>query len=206
MALLPRALTSRTGAAIAVAVAAGLGIGLLLVPRGPGPGDDKEPLPQTMLLGKALPSDEQAHKVALSRARAFLGGRFQLTLPDGTEREVYLGQLGAELDKVYLSNLVRDAHDRTSSLLRVFRASESKGPLALPLPITLDPALAIPTLLALKDQLDRVPVDARLDLEKRELVKETYGRLLDVDASLGIGGDPVSGIALQEDKECPAQK
>lgn len=179
-----RAFASRTGAAIGVAVAAGIGIGLLLVPREPGPGDAKEPLPQTVLLGKPLPADEQAHKVALSRARTFLGGRFQLTLPDGSEREVYLGQLGAELDKVYLSNLVRDARDRTSSLLRVFRAADSKGPLVLPLPITLDPALAIPTLLSLKDQLDRVPVDARLDLEKRELVKETHGRLLDVDASL----------------------
>jgi vancomycin resistance protein YoaR len=184
MASLPRALTSRTGAALGVAVAAGLAIGLLLVPRGPGPGDDAEPLPEALLLGKPLPHDEQAHKVALSRARTFLAGRFQLRLPDGSEREVYLGQLGAELDKVYLTNLVRDAHDRTSSLLRVFRASESKAPLELPLPISVDPSLAVPTLLAQKDELDRVPVDARLDLEKRELVKETYGRLLDVDASL----------------------
>ncbi|MFZ5894384.1 MAG: VanW family protein [Myxococcota bacterium] len=184
MPLRPRALLNRTGAALGVAVTAGLAIGLLLVPRGPGPGDDSEPLPETRLLGKALPKDEQASKVALSRARAFLAGRFQLTLPDGAQREIYLGQLGAELDKVYLANLVRDARDRTSSLLRVYRAADTKAPLELPLPITLDPTLAVATLLAQKDELDRVPVDARLDLEKRELVKETWGRLLDVDASL----------------------
>lgn len=179
-----RAASRRTGAAIGVAVAAGLAVGALLVPRTPGPGDDRTPLPDVRLLGTTLPAGDAAHKVALARARTYLAGRFQLELPDGTRRELYLGQLGAELDKVYLAALVRDARDRTSALVRVFRAAEQAGPLALPLPVTLGRELAVPTLVALKDELDRLPVDARLDLEKRQLVPEVFGRLLDVDASL----------------------
>jgi vancomycin resistance protein YoaR len=95
-----------------------------------------------------------------------------------------LGQLGAELDKLYLASLIRDARDRTSPLVRSFRARHATGALDLPAPITLERPLAIQALLALKDELDRVPADARLDLEKRELVKEVWGRKLDVDASL----------------------
>ena len=37
----------------------------------------------------------------------------------------------------------------------------------------------------MKDELDRLPVDARLDLEARKLVPEQNGRLLDIDATLG---------------------
>jgi vancomycin resistance protein YoaR len=201
-----QAATRRTGAAIAVAVAAGLGVGALLVPRTPGPGDDRSPLPELRLLGILLPSGEAAHKVALGRARAYLAGRFQLELPDGTRRELYLGELGAELDKVYLASLVRDGRDRTSALVRVFRAAEKPGPIDLPLPITLGRELALPALLALKDELDRVPVDARLDLEKRELVKETFGRLLDIDASLGSiegalrGGQKSAKLVFEQKK------
>ena len=179
-----QAASRQTGAAIGVAAASGLAVGALLVPRTPGLGNDKTPLPETRLLGTLIPVGEAAQKVALGRARAYLATRFQLDVGDGTRRELYLGKLGAELDKVYLAALVRDARDRTSPLLRVFRASEEPGPLTLPVPVTLDRERALTTLLALKDELDRVPVDARLDLEKRELVKENFGRLLDVDASL----------------------
>jgi vancomycin resistance protein YoaR len=174
----------RTAAALSIAVAAGLGAGFLLMPQASGSEDDKAPLPEVRLLGTPLPLDDRAAKVALARARSYLATRFLLELPDGTRRELYLGRLGAELDKVHLGTLVRDARDRTSTLLRVFRTAESPGPLELPLPVSLNRELAVPALLALKDELDRLPADARLDLEKRELVKETFGRQLDVDASL----------------------
>lgn len=175
---------NRTALAVVVAIFAGLAVGLLLVPRTPGPGDDSSVLPPIRLLGAELPAGDGAGKAALTRARGFLARRFELTLPDGNRRELYLGQLGAELDKVHLAALVRDAQDRTSALFRVFQASDRPGPVELPVPVTLERELALPALFALKDELDRLPVDARLDLEKRELVKETFGRLLDVDASL----------------------
>jgi vancomycin resistance protein YoaR len=175
---------ARTAWAIAIAVGAGLGVGLLLVPTTPGPGDDRTPLPETTFLGQRLPATDAAQKLALERARLFLAGKFHLDLPDGARRELYLGQLGAELDRVHLASLVKDARDRTSALLRVHRGQAEQKSLRLPAPIALDRARAFATLILLKDELDRVPVDARLDLEKRELVAERYGRLLDVDASL----------------------
>jgi len=174
----------RTALAIAVASGAGLAVGLLLVPRAPGPGDDRTPLPETIFLGQRLPSTDAAQKLALERARVFLTGKFNLDLPDGGRRELYLGQLGAELDRVHLARLVRDARDRTSALLRIHRAKAAQEGLRLPAPILIDRDRALAKLVELKDTLDRVPVDARLDLEKRQLVPERHGRLLDVDASL----------------------
>jgi len=42
----------------------------------------------------------------------------------------------------------------------------------------------LPSLLALKEELDRAPVDARLDLDRQAISAEQPGRRLDVDASL----------------------
>ena len=46
------------------------------------------------------------------------------------------------------------------------------------------PTEALPALLALKEELDRAPTDARLDLDQRAIIAEQPGRRLDVDASL----------------------
>jgi vancomycin resistance protein YoaR len=108
-----------------------------------------------------------------------------LELPDGKRREVLIAELGGEIDKVRLSALVHDAQDRTSVLLRRYRTAQQKDPITLPVPVTLDRPRAEKALLSLKDELDRLPVDARLDLEARKLVPEQNGRLLDIDATLG---------------------
>jgi hypothetical protein len=174
----------RTALSVGIAVAFGLAVGILLVPFGPRPGDEAAPLPKTTLLGRELAPNDDANKVALGRLRSYLGAKFELVLPGGGRREIYLGEVGAELDKLHLSQLTRQARDRTSPLIRGFLASGKPGPLALPVPVGLDRDTALTALRGLKDELDRVPVDARLDLEKRTVVKETVGRLLDLDASL----------------------
>jgi vancomycin resistance protein YoaR len=179
------ALRSRGAAMIGIGVVAGLLIGFLLVPRGPGPGDPRSPPPQVSLLGEPLTLDDDAGKRALERLRRHVAGPIAIELPDGGKRELYLGRLGAEIDKVRLAQLVRDARDATSPLRRVWQGAGGKGPVELPVPIALNPERAVEQLLLLKDELDRLPVDARLDLEKRQLISETKGRLLDVDASLG---------------------
>lgn len=57
-------------------------------------------------------------------------------------------------------------------------------------------AALLQTLLALKEELDRAPVDARLDLDHQALVAEQAGRRLDVDASLAaIEGALAAGSA-----------
>jgi vancomycin resistance protein YoaR len=54
----------------------------------------------------------------------------------------------------------------------------------LPVPLSLNVERATASLQRLKDELDRVPTDARMDLAARKLVPEVMGRLLDVDGSL----------------------
>ncbi|HEY6078403.1 MAG TPA: VanW family protein [Polyangiaceae bacterium] len=170
--------------AVVVAIAAGVLAGVVLLPRAEAPDGADVPLPELAFLGQKLGTSDGASKVALERARRYAAGKFALVLPDGTRRELYLGELGAELDKARLATLVRQAKDRTSVLVRGFRAAGETGALALPVPLTLSPERAGLALGRLKDELDRLPADARMDLEARKLVPEVLGRLLDLDASL----------------------
>ncbi|HKY40030.1 MAG TPA: VanW family protein [Polyangiaceae bacterium] len=174
----------KSALAIAVAVAAGLGVGFLLLPRTQAPSSGADPLPELAFLGQKLQPDDTAAKHALERARRYAAGKFALVLPGGARRELYLGELGAEIDKVRLARLVRQAKDRTSMLVRGFRASGKNGPLSLPVPLTLNPERGAVALGRLKDELDRLPADARMDLEARKLIPEVLGRLLDIDGSL----------------------
>jgi vancomycin resistance protein YoaR len=174
----------RTGVAIAIAVASGLGVGFVLVPRLPEPGSAPPPPLPVTLLGRPLALDTRAGATALERVRTFVARRFALEVSEKERRELYLGQLGAEIDKVRLASLVRDARDPTSLLARRFRAEPGATSLALPVPVTLNREQALPALAELKDALDRGPLDARLDLEQRKLVPEQNGRFLDVDATL----------------------
>lgn len=175
----------KSGRVIAIAVVAGLASGFLLVPQVASPDDPKDPLPPLSLLKQQLPQTDTAPKAALERVRRYAGSKLVLELPDGKRREIFVGELGGEIDKVRLANLVHDAQDRTSVLLRGYRAQSLEGPITLPVPVTLDRDRAQKALLTLKDELDRLPVDARLDLEARKLVPEQNGRLLDIDGTLG---------------------
>lgn len=174
---------ARTLLVIAIAVLAGAGIGVLLVPRAPTPDDHSERPPEITLLGAALPLDPSAKDRALERVRQFVRAPFTLKLPDQHVKSYPLSQLGAKIDLVRLSELVRDAQDKTSPMRRVWKANPTRGALALPNPVELDPEQALFELLKLKDSLDRQPVDARLNLEKRALIPEVVGRKLDVDAT-----------------------
>jgi vancomycin resistance protein YoaR len=180
---MPR-LLSHHALAVAIAVVAGGVIGFLLVPRAPTPDSARLPEPEVRLLGTRLPLDPAAPKRALDLVRRWSAGDFILELPEGKLKSLKLGRLGAEIDKVRLSQLVRDARDATSPLRRAWYETGREGPLELPVPIVVKPEAAFASLLALKDEVDRVPVDARLDLEQRKLVPELDGRLLDVDATL----------------------
>jgi vancomycin resistance protein YoaR len=170
---------------IGIATAAGLAAGFLLVPEARSVDDPKPPAPPVRLLGRPLPLDDGAPKLALELVRSFAGRKLTLVLPDGQRREFHLGRLGAEIDKVRLAQLVRDARDPTSPLRRAWQRDRGIQPLDLPVPISIGAERALTVLLTLKDEFDRQPVDARLDLEKRELIREVNGRRLDVDATLG---------------------
>ncbi|HWZ91229.1 MAG TPA: VanW family protein [Polyangiaceae bacterium] len=194
----------KSGRVIAIAVAAGLSTGFLLVPWQGSPDDPKEPLPEVTLLRQKLTADTNAQKVALERVRRYAASKFSLELPDGKRREIFVGELGGEIDKVRLAALVHDTQDRTSALLRGYRSQHGTSAIVLPVPVTLDRERAEKALLGLKDELDRLPVDARLDLEARKLVPEQNGRLLDLDATLGaieeaLGrGEPKAKVVFEE--------
>jgi vancomycin resistance protein YoaR len=175
---------ARGAVMLGVCVVAGGAIGVLLVPRAPTPADAKEPPPETWLLGEPLVLDEQAGTRALERVRRFAAGSISLEIEGSPKLELNWGRLGAEIDKVRLAQLVRDARDPTSPLRLLRRQRGEKRPLELPVPIVLDTETATRVLLGAKDGADRLPVDARLDLEKKNLIPEVHGRLLDVDATL----------------------
>jgi vancomycin resistance protein YoaR len=174
----------RAGGALTVAVLSGLALGFLLVPKWPAPSEASAPPVPTHLLGRELALDARAPAAALERVRAYVARRFVLELGDGKRREVYLGELGAEIDKVHLTELVRGARDQSSPVVRAFIQEKRPRALELPVPVKLNREIALPKLGALKDELDRAPADARLDLERRALVPEVNGRFLDVDATL----------------------
>ncbi|HMJ15764.1 MAG TPA: VanW family protein [Polyangiaceae bacterium] len=174
----------KSKAIVAAAVVLGLVLGFWLVPRAPHAGEETSRLPEVRLLGEALPLDEAAGNKALVRVRRYAAGSIALALPDGKRRDYYVGRLGGEIDRVRLAQLVRDARDRTSPLYRTWHENGGQAQLELPVPVVLNRERALSELLLLKDELDRLPVDARLDLEKRKLLPEVNGRLLDVDGTL----------------------
>ncbi|HEX4338070.1 MAG TPA: VanW family protein [Polyangiaceae bacterium] len=178
--------------AILVASVAGLAIGFVLVPRVASPDDPSVAPPAVELLGQRLPVNDAMTERAADILRRHVAGSFHVELPDGGSRVMSFGRLGAQLDKLRLSQLVRDVRDPTSPLRRTWRAGGSDGVLTLPAPLVLDPARAAEAVLSLKDELDHAPVDARLDLEKRTLVAEVEGRKLDLDATVAAFSDALS--------------
>jgi vancomycin resistance protein YoaR len=186
-------LSRRRGALmLGVAVVAGSAIGVLLVPRAPTPADKKEAPPSVTLLGEPLPLGDEAIKQALDRVRRFAAQPVVLEVDGSKTKSLSLARLGAEIDKLRLSQLVRDVKDPTSPLRTSRRESQATGAVELPVPVVLSTDAALGVLLRLKDEVDRLPVDARLDLEKRALRPEVEGRLLDVDATLAALRDAVA--------------
>ncbi len=177
---------------VGIAALAGAAIGLVLVPHSPTPHDTPPPTPEVQLLGAVLPLDANAVNGAMDRVRRYAATRFDLRLPDGKTEPLFLGRLGAEIDKVRLARLVRDARDNTSPMRLEWQRRGATGPLVLPVPITFDVKQAVDRLLLLKDEVDQLPEDARLDLEQRQVQAERHGRLLDIDASLQALHDAVS--------------
>ena len=170
--------------AVLVATLAGLAIGFILVPRVASPDDPSAAPPLVELLGQRLAVNDGITERAAEILRRHVAGSFHVELPEGGSRAMSFGRLGAQIDKLRLSQLVRDVRDPTSPLRRTFRAAGAEGVLVLPPPLVLDASRAAEAVLALKDELDHAPVDARLDLEKRTLVAEVEGRKLDLDATV----------------------
>ncbi|MCC6648099.1 MAG: VanW family protein [Polyangiaceae bacterium] len=177
----------RTMLIAGVLAAAGVAIGVLVLPATPKPPDAKTAPPTVTLAGERVElAGDKVIDHALEIVRKYAAGSLTLKLPGGERREVSRAALGAEIDKAYLSQLMLAARDPTSPMRRAHAARSPTATLALPIAVRLDAARAEVALLALKEELDRAPSDARLDLASRKLVPETLGYRLDVYATMAL--------------------
>lgn len=174
----------RGALAVLVASIAGIAVGFLLVPKPALFRGTEEVAPEVLLLGKRLDLGDGASRRALELVRRHVASSFQIELPDGGTRVMSFGRLGVRIDRVRLAELVKDVRDPGSPLRKLWANGGKEGPLDLPVPLVLDTAIAADAVLGMKDELDRAPVDARLDLEKRALAAEIPGRHLDLDLTL----------------------
>jgi vancomycin resistance protein YoaR len=123
---------------------------------------------------------------ALAIARDYLAGDVAIVAPGARivrSREA----LGARIDPTRLRALSTQIEDPRSAMRRSAapgRVGRVGRPLELPLPVVLDEGRAIAALLGVKDDLDRAPSDARLDLSRRIVVPEEAGRRIDLYATL----------------------
>jgi len=160
--------------------------------------------PKLRVAGEDLGGKGDAVADALDLVRRFAREAVILELPDGSKRELSPGQLGAEIDRVRLAEVVRTALDASSPVGRAYREQRTTSPesvVDLPVPLRISTERSVKALVALKDELDQAPMDAVVDLEKRVLRPErigfrldVYGTLASIDAALGEGKRTVTAV------------
>ena len=189
----------RFGGMVAIFVASGLAIAYLVLPPAPEDESKPRPTPPLRVAGMVVPAGHDLVAGALDRVRRYAAGEITLELPDGGSRKVRRGALGAEIDRVRLASYIREAERPTSAVRRAHEQAGKAGePLDVPLPLTVDADEAIARLLDIKAALDTPARDAYIDLDKRELKRESvgyrldvYGTLARIDAALRKGDDTV---------------
>ena len=176
---------------VGVCVLLGGTAGWLLVPPQVGGDDGADRVTPTILLearplvvgaGATVPTLDAAAAIG----REWLAQRVTVTVPGGAKRDLSREELGARVDGARLEALVVQLGDPRSALRRAHKeASRAKpAPLAVPLPVAVDGARALRAMLALKDDVDRAPTDARLDVAGHKVMADEPGRRMDVHATL----------------------
>jgi vancomycin resistance protein YoaR len=114
----------------------------------------------------------------------FLDSRIVLSFGKD-ERVVKRRDVGFVVDRAAARELVKAAGKSGNPLADVaLRSRARRGKVDLALPVDVDRAKALEFLTELKDDVDRAPVDARLDLEHHTIAKEQPGYLLRVYDSM----------------------
>jgi vancomycin resistance protein YoaR len=175
----------RLGGMVAICASGGLAIAYLLLPPAPEDAAKARPMPPLRVAGQLVPPGGDLVAGALDRVRRYAAGDLVIKLPDGRTRTLKLRALGAEIDRVRLASFVHEAERPASALRRAHdRANKPDDPIDVPLPLTVDTSEALSRLLDIKAEVDTPPRDAYIDLEKRELKRETVGYRLDVYGTL----------------------
>ncbi len=143
-----------------------------------------------------IPMDdaEKALDAARAIARAHLAAKMTVALPGASEPATLTReQLGVRIDPERLASMLEQARDPKSAMRRAAAKKEAKTPaLALPLPAYVDGKRALVALVSLKDDFDRPPSNARLDLEAKKVLPDEPGRRLDVHATLARLEDAIA--------------
>jgi vancomycin resistance protein YoaR len=170
------------------------------------------PLPTVTLDEKPIPIDgDEAKTLDAARgvARAYLAEKVAVAVAGVGSRERTREELGARVDADRLASLVREARDPRSPLRRAHAQVAFGRALKLPLPVVADVRRATVALLQIKDDLDRPPVDAKLDLDNARIAADEPGRRMDVyatlarlDAALMKGDDKIDAVV----ETIPAQR
>jgi vancomycin resistance protein YoaR len=117
-------------------------------------------------------------------ADGFLDGRVTLAFGKD-ERVVKRRELGFVVDRAAARELVEATGKSGNPFADLStRVAARRGKIDLALPVDVDRAKALELLTELKDDVDRAPSDARLDLEHHTIAKETPGYLLRVYDSM----------------------
>lgn len=133
-------------------------------------------------LGEPVTLDAQTGNKLRASLRTHLRGKVTLEL-SGIKKTFTRESLGARIDELRLSALVRELSDPTSPILQNAARAPSV-PLTLPIPITIDPKVGLVSVGSLKDDLDEPAQDAKVDLERRKVVAEVPGRRVKVYETL----------------------
>ncbi len=164
--------------------------GWVAIPGRPMPLAEAVIVPTVTLDGKPLAIVEDNPQATLEAARAiaraYVSGSMSVTA-DGARTTLTRDVLGARVEASRLESLVTQLVDRRSAMRRAHAQHAAMGvarPLALPLPVSVDADRALSSLLNVKDDLDKAPVDARLDLSARAVAPEENGRRVDVYATM----------------------
>lgn len=180
-----RALGRLSALALLFALLGG-GIGYLLLPeRAP----QAAGLPRVKVLGRFVDPRLEPRQLARVLARQYLREHLTVSAGERTLERTREG-FGARVDLGLLTHLLEASRDPTSSLLR-HHAALSRGPIELPLPVRLEGSVALPLLLQLKEEVDRPPRDARIDVDQRRVVPESVGVFMDVYGTLARLDDAV---------------
>ena len=160
---------------------------------------DDTPVP---LAGELSETLDQARAVA----RRYVEGEVVLRIPGGGTVTRTREDLGARVESARLAGLVLALRDPSSPMRRAHAQHHAAGvarPLRLPLPVSIDESRALAALIHLKDDLDKAPSDAKIDLATRKIVPDEPGRRVDVYATLArldaalLKGDPAVDAVVE---------
>jgi len=145
--------------------------------------------------GAIIPRDVTAAAFVHARSETLLQRRVRLTLGgedvarlgtgfDAPDHSVSLGELGVRVDEATALRRI-DLEQRGTWIEREERARRAaRGEIDIPLEPVVSESIALPIVLRIKEQADRSPVSARLDLDHHTIVGEKSGLYVDVLGSL----------------------